>query len=77
MTDVIDLTGVQPPDEFKDWPFHWISTNSYPDGEPLRWSGQYWSIHNFEDDMTPRDLAERGWRYLRPAKPYYNHRPRR
>lgn len=76
MNEFVDLTGVRPPDDVSDWPFHWVSTDEYPEGEPMAWRRGYWHLHNFEDDMTPMDLAERGWTYLRPAKPYYSHRPR-
>lgn len=63
-------SGLRPPSEHADKPFHWICRRSDDpsDAEPMAWYGGGWQYTGLDVRFSPEEAAEDDWRYIGPCE---------
>lgn len=59
---------LRPPPEFAHLRWHFVATDRYPEGQPLRWVYGYWADGPLIA-IPPEEASTLGWRYIAPAVP--------
>ena len=60
-------TRCEPPEEYRQYRWHWLKRDVYPEAKPVRWIGDRWSMQS--KGRTPAFMADVGWIYIAPCIP--------